>query len=200
MKSLTFSTCIIAMLLVTSVSFGEIIEYTKGYYWWESYGDWHFDTSGDDSVEADVDAGSEYPYSVIRLQRWIEYTVTVDNTYCDWNYELSSSTYVSAQREDYDPHSATAHGYAYVSSPHCTNYAVTYNSIDENWSPLRTFVEDDDYKFKSDSGSGWFDEGESLYLDHQVNLEAEITEDSDDSAHAAATASASGELTEGELP
>ncbi|MHC4170062.1 MAG: hypothetical protein ACYSWQ_24190 [Planctomycetota bacterium] len=207
MKSLTLYTCMIGMLLLTSVTFGEIIEYEDDVGRWDYYG-WYYIDVTYCSVFAVVTAYTNSspppdsePSSGIDFQGWMKYTVTEDNTYCDWSYSLYSYSYVSASRGDFDPHSASSSSYAYVGSPHCTDYAVTYAELDEGDLPETASVYDDDGPVeKDDAGSGWFDEGDSLFLDHQVYVTADITEGSYDFTYAEGEAEADGDLTEGELP
>ncbi len=190
MKSSIWCAFMIAMFFVASAAFGEIVITAD----WDSDGGGNWGATGnppDSNIYAN--AVGEDPSSWAEAEGWLRYTVTED-TYCDWNYTLEGYSYVDVYRNwpEVGPHSAYAWSYAYVNSPHCTDYAVTWAYIDETTS----WYDWDKAEDEEDDGSGLFYENDSLYFNNQVGAEADITENSDEDAFARAIAYAGGNLKE----
>jgi len=198
MKSLISSICVIAILLVSSVAFGEIV--VNGV-WVPDGGGYGFTGGNPSNSNGWANAVGEDPSSWAEANGWMEYTVTED-TYCDWNYVLQGYSYVDVYRYgEVGPHYAYASSFAHVFSPYFNDVLSTYAYLDEEYKPESKWPDvpyvEDDPGDKEDNDSRWFYENESLYFSHYVYVEADITEDSDEDAFALAIVFACGDLEAG---
>jgi len=188
----------IGMLLLTCSAFGEVV---YDYDWaFNADGDGDVDKndppySGSAEIKATFIAWDNYLCSWMVAQSSMEWTVT-EGAYYEWDYNIESSCYVAAWREDSSPYSGYASTLTYASCPHSYGYAVTWAELDEDYDPNNPAPWDNGGSDNSsDNGTDTFKANESLYIDLYVYIEANITQDSDNEVDSYGWAKISGGLT-----